>query len=204
MKKIAHGQISKYLNENNLIFVNQSGFRESYSTDTALTFLSERILNNMDKGLYSGAIVIDLKKAFDTVDHTILLDKFQAMGACPTVFDWLSSYLDNREQFVKVGKGTSTSLNIKCGVPQGSILGPLLFTIYVNDMYSSVDCDLFLYADDSFLFSCNKEIKLLQDTLCRNMHSLGIWLNENKLTLHPSKCKSILFNTKRKLRKIII
>ena len=116
-EKIVHNQISTYLNDNNLVYKNQSGFRESYSTDTALTFLNNRILDNMDKGLYSGAIVIDLKKAFDTVNHTILLDKIKALGACPMVYNWLFSYLDKREQFVKIGDASSPCLNLLCGVP---------------------------------------------------------------------------------------
>ena len=101
-------------------------------------------------------VVIDLQKAFDTVNHKILLSKLQALGLDQVAIKWFTSYLENRQQIVQIGDTHSDSCSIKsfkCGAPQGSILGPLLFLIYVNDMRAAVSCKLLLYADDSALLT---------------------------------------------------
>jgi hypothetical protein len=108
-------------------------------------------------------VLIDLQKAFDTVDHVILLKKLEAMGVSSVA--WFKSYLSSRTQIVNVNQVDSTPLSITCGVPQGSILGPLLFLCYVNDMPISVDCKLILYADDSALLFSNKDPKIIADKL---------------------------------------
>ena len=138
----------------------QSGFRSGYSTDTALTFLCDKIRLNADKGFYTGVVLIDLQKAFDTVNHDILLYKLESLGLCTNAVKWFKSYLSNRKQYVNVKESNSSLLDVTCGVPQGSIRGPLLFNIYVNDMCTAVNCDLFLYADDSALIISHK-IELL-------------------------------------------
>ena len=120
----------------------QSGFRQNFSTDSCLIHLSDYILNNQDKGEYTGMVVIDLQKAFDTVNHKILLSKLQALGLDQVAIKWFASYLEDRQQIVQIGDTHSDSCSIKCGVPQGSILGPLLFLIYVNDMRAAVSCKL--------------------------------------------------------------
>ena len=155
----------------------------------------------MDKGLYTGLVMIDLQKAFDTVNHRILLHKLKAIGADETVVKWFSSYLSNREQFVIANGSSSAKEPITCGVPQGSILGPLLFIIYVNDMEQSVNCELFLYADDSALLVSGKCVAQIEQSLSENMNSLKQWLDHNRLSLHLGKTESILFATKYKLRK---
>ena len=127
----------------------QSGFRNSYSTDTCLIHLMDHIRNNSAKGLYTGMIMIDLQKAFDTVDHQLLCKKLEIMGVTNT--EWFMSYLTGRQQTVSVNNVFSDFNIVNCGVPQGSILGPLLFLCYVNDMTISIssECKLILYADDS-------------------------------------------------------
>ena len=130
-ERIVYNQLYSYLCENNLIYEYQSGFRSCFSTDTALTYLSDKIRFNMDEGLYTGVILLDLQKAFDTVDHVILLKKLKAIGACDSAVLWFNSYLSNRKQFVDVKGCLSEAGEVTCGVPQGSILGPLLFTIYM-------------------------------------------------------------------------
>ena len=105
-------------------------------------------MNGFDRGEYTGMILIDLQKAFDTINHEILFQKLKHIGLSLPAIEWVRSYLTNRSTFVEIENQKSTLKDINCGVPQGSILGPLLFLIYINDMPQSVSCDLSLYADD--------------------------------------------------------
>ena len=148
---VVHEQLQNHLDQNELLFQHQSGFRPAYSTDTCLIHLTDHIKNEMDKGNITGMVLIDLQKAFDTVDHSITMHKLQALGADKATIEWFKSYLTGREQIVDVNGTHSTPQKINCGVPQGSILGPLLFLCYVNDMQRAVNCKLLLYADDSAL-----------------------------------------------------
>ena len=145
-------------------------------------------------------VVIDLQKAFDTVNHKILLSKLQALGLDQVAIKWFASYLEDRQQIVQIGDTHSDSCSIKCGVPQGSILGPLLFLIYVNDMRAAVSCKLLLYADDSALLTSGKDVSEIEGVLSRELESLGEWLEENRLSLHLGKTQSILFGSKKRLR----
>ena len=145
--------------------------------------------------------MIDLQKAFDTVDYEILLLKLKSIGLNSESVLWFKSYLSNRMQFVEVNGERSALGSVTCGVPQGSILGPSLFLIYVNDMPSAVKCDLYLYADDSALMVSDKQINVIESKLEDNLLALSIWLEENKLSLHLGKTESILFGSKNKLKK---
>ena len=146
----------------------------------------------MDNGLFTGIVLIDLQKAFDTVDHEILLLKLEAIGMNKMSVDWFHSYLSSRKQYVEINGVESERQSVVCGVPQGSILGPLLFSIYVNDMVQSVDCELLLYADDSALVISDKNPKIIEQKLSKNLEYLSIWLEENKLSLHLGKTESII------------
>ena len=199
LEKIVYNQMHKYLEQNNLIYAFQSGFRSAHSTDTALTFLADKLRANMDEGLYTGMVLIDLQKAFDTVDYTILTTKLNAIGIYDSAGSWFKSYLTGRKQVVKINGRLSTAGNITCGVPQGSILGPLLFNIYVNDMITSVNCDLFLYADDSTLLVSGKNPAVIQNTLSIELNAIRGWLEENKLSIHLGKTESILIASKIRL-----
>ena len=201
-ERIVYNQFYDFLSAHQILYGNQSGFRKDFSTDAALTDLADKIKYNMDEGLYTGMILIDLQKAFDTVDHKILLTKLKATGANETVVAWFTSYLSNRKQVVDVQGTMSSPQAITCGVPQGSILGPLLFLLYVNDMPSSVTCDLMLYADDSALIVAGRNVCEIEQRLSQEMISLSTWLESNKLSLHLGKTESILFATKRKLKRI--
>ena len=118
-----------YLEQNNPIYALQTGFRSAHSTDTALTFLADILRANMDEGLYTGIVLIDLQKAFETVDYTILTKKLNATGIDDSAGSWFKSHLAVRKQVVKINGRVSPAGNIACGVPQGSILGPLIFNI---------------------------------------------------------------------------
>ena len=203
-EKLVHCQTQNYLDKHTVLYKYQSGFRTKHSTDTCLSLLNNNILNGVDKGLLTGMILIDLQKAFDTIDHEIFSMKLECMGFSKSTILWYKSYLRNRTFRVNIEKDYSNIGNLNCGVPQGSILGPLIFLIYVNDIPQSVDCDLLLYADDTCLGFTDKNVKTIEDNLNRNFNSLCDWFVENKLSIHfgDDKTKSIVFRSKRRLKKL--
>ena len=158
----------------------------------------EKLLNNMDRGLSSCAIFLDLAKAFDTVDHSILLRKLKTYGIRGNVFDLFKSYLSGRSQYVKLDNVCSSLIQIKYGVPQGSILGPLLFLIYVNDLPSATNFFIKLFADDTFLCAQNKDMKVLEKEVNLELGKVYKWLESNKLTLNVKKSKFMVFTNARK------
>ena len=200
MEKVIHDQVFSYLKSNGLMYEFQSGFRQSFSTNTCLIHLTDYIKFQSDKGNYTGMVLLDLQKAFDTVDHCILINKLQALGFDTCSREWFRSYLTNRKQLVDIGGTLSPFRHVTCGVPQGSILGPLLFLVYVNDMCSAVNCKLLLHADDSALIVPGKDVKEIELKLTKELESISNWLIDNKLSLHLGKTESILFGTKKKLQ----
>ncbi|CAM1302576.1 Uncharacterised protein r2_g1254 [Pycnogonum litorale] len=199
-ERIIFNQIYEYINCNNLLYPFQSGFRPSYSTETALINLIDMIRCNTDKGEYTGLLLLDLEKAFDTVNHTILLSKMEAMGFSSSSINLIRSYLNNRIQFCSVNGIESSTLPLCCGVPQGSVLGPLLFSIYINDLNSVVDHHLFLYADDAVILVNSPNLNNIENSLSYSLYSLNQWFLKNKLSLHPGKSESILFGPPSKLK----
>ena len=149
LERVVFIQLNNYLVSNNMLYQFQSGFRGSYSTDTCLIHLQDHVRKQTASGNYTGMILLDIQKAFDSVDHQILCNKLSAMGIQSTA--WFHSYLSDRKQIVHINGVESDPLANTCGVPQGSILGPLLFLCYVNDMPNSVNCLMLQYADDSAL-----------------------------------------------------
>ena len=135
--------------------------------------------------MFTGMILIALQKAFDTIDHEIFLDKMVCLGFSESTI----SYLQDRPFSVSIGKEYSNPGFLSCGAPQVSILGPLIFLMYVNDMTRAVDCDLLLYADDSCLIFRDKDIEKIDSTLNRNFISLCDWFLENKLSIHFGKTR---------------
>ena len=151
-----------------------------------------------------GMILIDLQKAFDTIDHDILLKKLSAFGFSNHTIGWFKSYLSNRLFRVNLGNCYSDPSNITCGVPQGSILGPLLFLIYMNDMPQSVKSNLFLHADDSCFLFQGKDVIEIEKQLNRDFTNICEWFVDNRLSIHfgEDKTESILFASKRKIKKV--
>ncbi len=204
IEKVIHEQTQKYLSDQNILYKYQSGFRKNHSTDTCLSYLNDKILRGIDQGKTTGMILIDLQKAFDTIDHNVLTDKLAYIGFSDSAVSWFKSYLSNRSFVVSVEEVYSDPGNLNCGVPQGSILGPLLFLLYVNDMPQAIECDLLLYADDSVLLFTHKDVDVINDQLNRDFNSLCEWFIDNKLSIHfgEDKTKSILFTSKNKLKKV--
>ena len=188
------------MTDKNLIYHLQSGFIDKYSTDTCLIYLTDHIRKQTDIGNYTGMALLDLQKAFDTVDHQILLDKLNAMGASNTSIGWFRSYLCNRSQLVCINGVNSDSSPIVCGVPQGSILGPLLFLAYVNDMKLSVTCKLLLYADDSALLISGKSLVNIEQQLTTQLNYVHEWLIDNRLSIHLGKTEVILFGPTKRIK----
>ena len=198
LERAVHGQLGAYLEKRDILYKNQSGFRGHYSTDTCLIGLSDFVKGEIGKGNLVGMVLIDLQKAFDTVNHEILLSKMEAMGV--TSVTWFKSYLSQREQCVEVNGKQSDFLKVTCGVPQGSILGPQLFLLYINDLSASIDCNLSLYADDSALIFAHKDPTHIVEHLSAQLTKCKGWLTDNKLSLHVGKTESILFGSNRRLK----
>ena len=202
IEKIIHNQVESFLSRHDIIYKYQSGFRKNHSTNSCLSYLTNKIQNGFEEGRLTGMILIDLQKAFDTIDHRLLLQKMKYLGFGDSTIAWFRSYLADRTFVVDVNGELSKPGKLTCGVPQGSILGPLLFLLYVNDMPESVSCDLLLYADDSCLVFSDKSFKNIEYNLNKNFNSLCDWFVDNKLSIHfgEDKTKCILFGTKRKLK----
>ena len=142
-----------------------------------------RIQSNTDAGLYSCGVFIDLRKAFDTVDHTILLCKLSHYGIRGIINDWYASYLIDRTQTTQVEASISSKGKILFGVPQGSVLGPLLFLIYINDIYHvSSKLNFYLFADDTNILYVNNNLKSLESVVNEELRKVSEWLNTNKLS----------------------
>ena len=191
----------EYLDSNRLLYELQSGFRSSFSTDSCLIHLSDFIRKQQDKGYYTGMVILDLQKAFDTVNHKIVLKKLRAMGVGEIAVQWFNSYLGGRQQLVNIADTNSDFRNVLCGVPQGSILGSLLLLVYVNDMKAAVKCKLLLYADDSALLVSGKDVLEIEKILSVELGAVNQWLCENRLSLHLGKTQSILFGSKKRISK---
>ena len=200
LERAVHVQLTEYLTKRGLLYENQSGFRGSHSTDTCLIGLTDYVRAEMGKGNLTGLVLIDLQKAFDTVDHGVLLSKLRSMGVDSVA--WFDSYLSNRTQCVENDGVRSDFMHITCGVPQGSILGPLLFLVYINDMHISLNCQLALYADDSALIFSHSNASVIAERLSLELSSCKKWLIDNKLSLHVGKTESMLFGTSRRLKQV--
>ena len=166
----------------------------------------EEIRKNLDNGIFTGGVFIDLEKAFDTVNHDILLAKLDHYGIRENALNWIRSYLTNRKQFVSLSGAKSQNRDISCGVPQGSILGPLLFIIYINDMHEAVvSSTVHHFADDTNLLFSNKNPKLLSKVLNKELNLLFEWLCSNRLSLNTAKTEFIIFRpTKVHLRSRVV
>lgn len=204
LERHIHTHLLKYLDRNNLLTSNQSGFRPGHSCQSALTQIIDNWLLAMNNEQLSGAIYLDLKKAFDLVNHTILLKKLHLYNLDPRSLMFFTSYLNNRCQKVYLNGRYSSEGQVTCGVPQGSILGPLLFIIFINDLplsltNQSVKCDLF--ADDTTLHTSGKSVNDVTKSLQKSLGEVSTWCKHNKMIISIPKTKSMLITTRQKHQK---
>ena len=195
-ERIALEQFVKYLKDNDLLTNPQSGNKENYSTETLNLFVSDQILDAMDRKQITTPALFELSKTFNSINHGLLLKKLRNVEASPSALGWFESYLSGRKHSVGIGSTLSSPLPMKSGVPQGSIFGPLLFNIYVNDLPTvSQNRNIECYADDSKLFlsfSLN-ELDTAVAKVNEHLKRVFEWCCVNHLLLNPSKTKIMLF-----------
>ena len=200
IEKLIYKRLFNFLDINNLIYLFQFGFRPKYSTNHALINFTESITQSLDEGSFGCGIFVDLQKTFDTVDHKILLHKLEYYGIRGVCNDWFKSYLSDRKQFVSINGYNSDLMPVDCGVPQGSVLGPLLFLIYINDLHKAIQyCKVHHFADDTNLFHTSKSVKNLNKLVNRNMKHLNNWLSVNKISLNVEKTEVVIFKPPKKV-----
>ena len=184
----------------NILCSSQYGFRKNQST--ALTLIDQydnKISTAFDRGEFSVGIFLNLSKVFDTVNHVILFDKLEHYGIRGLALDRLRSYVSNRKQYVEYNGHRSLRNEISCGVPLGSILGPLFFLLYINDINNVSNLlNLILFADDTNVFMSHKDLNYLSDMLNLEMDKLSIWFKANKLSLNLKKTKFMVFKPRQK------
>jgi len=197
LEKLMYNRLLKYLNSKNILNKNQYGFREKHSTYMALLQLIDDISKEMDNRNHTIGIFIDLSKAFDTIDHKLLLKKMEFYGIRGIALQWFTSYLTNRKQFVSVNNVDSNLLPITCGVPQGSILGPLLFILYINDIINSSNlANFIMFADDTNIFFKHPNWDILLNMVNEELYEISRWFKLNKLSLNIKKTNYIIFKNK--------
>lgn len=198
LEKILNIRLVKYLEKNNIIAKNQYGFRRTLSTENAVLELTERVVKQLDSGAKVIGIFLDLAKAFDTVSISLLVDKMERLGIRGIVLDMFRCYLTNRTQVVKIGNVSSNKATPTFGVPQGSVLGPTLFLIYINTLCLSeiTNCSLITYADDTVLIAHGMNWDQARQTAENALAKVMTWLRRNLLTLNIDKTKFITFSPK--------
>jgi len=199
LEKLYNTRLISFVNKNNILVDNQYGFRKNLSTELALLDLTNQISKALDEQQIMIGIFLDLSKAFDTVNHSILIKKLEFYGIRGAALNWIITYLSNRYQYVVVDGCCSSSLAVTCGVPQGSILGPLLFILYINDLCSATDVSLLMFADDTNMFATGYCPITLAGSVNANLDKVSQWFSANLLSLNLSKTSYMIFSKKKLL-----
>lgn len=197
LEKIVKKRLLKFWNKHNYLHSNQYGFTKNVGTVSAVFDAVIPIQKSIDTNKLAAGLFIDLKKAFDMVNHKLLLDKLFRAGVRGIAHQWFASYLSNRQQCVDVNGKSSLNLNVLHGVPQGSVLGPILFLLFINDIFFlDLHGSPTLFADDTNLFyTGNSEVELM-NLIQSDLHVLSSWLSQNKLLLNVKKTQYLFFHKK--------
>ena len=206
MERILYEQIYQYLSDNSLLTEYQYGFRKMHSTVSALLDSTNSWYVNMDRKMFNLVVLLDLKKAFDTIDHSILLSKLELYGITGNALSMIRSYLiSGRNKKCQLGDKMSTARRIECGIPEGSILGPLFFLIYINDLPQCLNhATARLFADDTNLTVAGISIQEIESNMNRDLPYVNEWLLANKLSLNVVKTEFILIGSAQKLNSVVI
>ena len=195
-----------YLNKNQHLHKDQSGFRKNHSTDSALIIMTDTWLRAINDSKLVGCAMIDFKKAFDLVDHKLLLNRLDIYRFSALSLSWFKSYLSNRIQQVVINNSSSKIGDVVCGVPQGSILGPLLFLLFINDLPFSLKkspISVDLYADETTLYSTSIDKCTLETNLQNALDSVYTWCLENGMPINTKKTKLMLIASRQKRDSLI-
>ena len=204
-KKVVVNQFMPYFLSHNRLTANQSGNKQWHSTETALMKLTDVILKAMNNKQLTAVVLLDMLKAFDSLDHGILISKLEDVGTSVSALKWFKSYLTNRCQSVCINCTLSDTLEVTNGVPQGSILGPLLFNIYINDLPSAPQhCPADGYVDDTKLYTCFsvRDYDLAMDLINDYLTRIQNWCFQNLLLLNPDKTKLMVYGTRQMLTRL--
>ena len=200
MERVVYAQLTQFIDANNSLYHHQYGFRCGHSTVQAVAQLNNWTLQYMDQGKVVGSLFVDISKAFDSLNHKILLGKLASLGVSNQSLCWFKSYLSQRKQSVVINGSVSDSRLIQLGVPQGSILGPLLFNIYINSLPNATsDAKVILYADDAVLLCTGSTQHELKESLGLGFSQICNWYHDNKLTLNVKKTKLMVIGSKNSL-----
>ena len=199
LERLVYNRPIMFINNNSILYENQFGFQKGKSTHFAIMLLTDKITEALDRGECLIGVFLDFSKAFDTVDHDNLLEKLGKYGIQGVELQWFCDYLSNRMQYVTYNNHKSQKEKITCGVPQGSILGPLLFLLYINDQANvSSHCFSILFADDTNMFISGRNLDVLCNQLNEDLREIQEWLNCNKLSLNVLKTHYMIFTPRNK------
>ena len=208
LEKVVASQLQAYLQHHHLFEQFQSGFRPQHSTETALIKITNDLLCAADAGLLSILILLDLSAAFATIPHQLLLEQLMSIGVCGTAYKWFESYLSERTYFVQIQDQRSENSTLHRGVPQGSVLGPLLFIVYLlplGNIFRHYGIQFHSYADDTQLYvSTSPTASLPPNGLTACLHDIQAWMTQNYLKLNSNKTEVLLIGTTTTLQKMTL